>query len=48
MFLVINWIAPDFYGNNWGHPWMAWGLVFAVIWMALGNLVMRRMINFRF
>ena len=48
LFLVINWIAPDFYGKNWGHPWMAWGRGFATFWMALGNLVMRRMINFRF
>ena len=48
IFVVINWIAPDFYGKNWGHPWMYWGLGFAAFWMGLGNLVMRNMINFRF
>ena len=48
LFVLLNWITPKFYGDHWDHPWMSWGLGIAGFWMAIGNLVMRRMINFRF
>ena len=48
LFGVINWMSPGFYGANWSHPWMIWGLAGAGTWMVIGNLVMHKMINFRF
>ncbi len=48
LFGIINWMAPGFYGSNWSHPWMVWGLSGAGAWMLIGNLVMHKMINFRF
>jgi tight adherence protein B len=48
LFLIINWMTPGFYGKNWDHPWIARGLIGAGTWMAIGNLMMYRMINFKF
>ena len=48
LFLVINWLSPAFYSANWNHPWMQWGLGGAAAWMGFGNLIMMRMVNFRF
>lgn len=48
LFLIINWVSPSFYGAHWEHPWMQWGLRGAVFWMGLGNVIMTRMVNFRF
>ncbi len=47
LFLVINWLTPSFYATHWDHPWMTRGLAGAAVWMAIGNLIMRRMINFK-
>ena len=44
---IINWLSPNFYGSNWGHPWIVWGLTGAGVWMLIGNAVMHKMINFR-
>ncbi len=48
LFAIINWLSPNFYGSNWNHPWIFWGLTSAGVWMVIGNLVMHKMINFRF
>ena len=48
LFTIINWMSPSFYASNWSHPWMIWGLSGAAFWMFLGNVVMHKMINFRF
>ncbi len=48
LFVIINWIAPGFYGDNWHHPLMIYGLSGAAGWMLIGNVVMHKMINFRF
>lgn len=48
LFVIINVMAPDFYGSNWNHPWIMYGLGGAAVWMAIGNMWMRKMINFRF
>jgi tight adherence protein B len=48
LFVIINWLSPSFYSANWDHPWMQWGLRGAAAWMGFGNLVMVRMVNFRF
>jgi tight adherence protein B len=48
VFTLVNVIAPDFYGETWNHPWTIWGFGAALGWLAVGNLIMRRMINFKF
>ncbi len=47
LFAAINMLSPEFYGDVWGNPMIKKGLIAAVIWMILGNLVIRKMINFR-
>ena len=47
MFLIINVAAPDFYGEVIHTNLVKYGLCGVVIWMIIGNLVMRRMINFK-
>lgn len=48
LFGVINWMSPSFYGAHWSNPLLGRGLAAAAVWMTIGNLVMRRMINFKF
>ncbi len=47
IFLVIRYVAPDFYGSVWKFDMTKIGLAMAGGWMAMGNLVMYRMVNFR-
>ena len=47
MFIVIQFIAPDFYASVW-HEHLTKVLLFgAAGWMALGNLIMFKMVNFK-
>jgi tight adherence protein B len=47
MFLVIQFIAPDFYGSVW-HEHLTKLLLFAAGgWMSVGNLIMFKMVNFK-
>jgi tight adherence protein B len=48
VFGIINWMSPSFYGDTWSHPTTKIALGGAVGWMFVGNLIMRRMINFKF
>ena len=48
VFALLNLISPDFYGDIWGHPTTMITLGAAGFWMGVGNLIMRRMINFKF
>lgn len=48
IFFNLNMISPDFYGDVWGHPSTVYVLGGAIAWMAIGNMVMNRMINFKF
>ena len=48
VFGMINWITPDFYGEVWPHPMTKIALGGALGWMFIGNLIMLRMINFKF
>lgn len=48
LFCIINWMSPNFYGAHWSNPLLIHGLAAGALWMLIGNLVMRRMINFRF
>jgi tight adherence protein B len=47
VFTIINVISPDFYGAVWDRPATQIGLACAFAWMVVGNLIMRRMINFK-
>jgi tight adherence protein B len=47
MFLVIQFIAPDFYGSVWHEPLTKMLLGGASAWMIIGNLVMFKMVNFK-
>ncbi len=47
MFVVIQFIAPDFYASVWGVHLTKVLLGGAAIWMLVGNLVMFKMVNFK-
>jgi tight adherence protein B len=47
MFLVIQVITPDFYGSVWREDITKIALGIAGCWMAVGNFIMYRMVNFR-
>ena len=48
LFLIINAANPAFYGEIWSDPRVTYALVGAMGWMTIGNLFMRKMINFKF
>lgn len=48
VFFLVNFISPDFYGEIWHENATRYVLGGALIWMILGNLIMRRMVNFKF
>jgi tight adherence protein B len=47
MFGAFSLISPQFYGEVWEEPATKVGLIFALLWMMLGNFVMYRMVNFK-
>jgi tight adherence protein B len=47
MFLVIQVIAPDFYGSVWHEQQTKTLLLSAGGWMSVGNLIMFKMVNFK-
>ena len=47
MFLVINFVAPDFYGSVWHEHMTKVALACAVGWMSIGNFIMYRLVNFK-
>ncbi|MFN3583863.1 type II secretion system F family protein [Phenylobacterium sp.] len=44
---AIMLISPKFYGDVINEPAVKWGLIGTFIWIVIGNLVMRRMIDMR-
>jgi tight adherence protein B len=48
LFMAVNAISPEFYADAWGHPITNFVLGGALSWMFVGNVIMRRMINFKF
>ena len=44
----VNFVSPDFYGYVWDRPSTTFVLGGALFWMFVGNLIMRRMVNFKF
>ena len=47
LFIVIQFIAPDFYGSMWHEALTKELLGGAAVWMTVGNIVMFKMVNFR-
>ena len=47
MFVVIQVVAPDFYGSVWHVDITKTILGMAISWMLVGNLVMYKMVNFK-
>jgi tight adherence protein B len=47
MFMVIQFIAPDFYGSVWQEPLTKLLLFGALVWMTVGILIMYKMVNFK-
>jgi tight adherence protein B len=47
MFAVIQVVTPDFYGSVWHEPLTKMLLGGAAVWMAIGNLIMFKMVNFK-
>lgn len=47
LFLLIRLTSPDFYGDVSDSPLLKPAFIGVAIWMTIGNLVMRKMINFR-
>lgn len=47
LFLLISKGAPDFYGDVSHHPAVKYAAYGVISWMVIGNLVMRKMINFK-
>lgn len=47
LFISVNKMSPDFYGEVKDNPVVTYTLWGVVVWMVIGNLVMRKMINFK-
>jgi tight adherence protein B len=47
MFLVIQFVAPDFYAGIWNEDITKKALAGALTWMGIGNFIMYRLVNFR-
>lgn len=47
MFVVLNLINPDYYGDVRGNPVVAPTLFFTVCWMSLGIVIINRMVNIK-
>jgi tight adherence protein B len=47
MFLVIQFVAPDFYAGIWNEDITKKALGAAGLWMGIGNFIMYRLVNFR-
>ena len=47
MFIVIQFVAPDFYASVWDESLTKTALAIAGGWMGIGNLIMYRMVNFK-
>jgi tight adherence protein B len=47
MFIIIQFIAPEFYGSVWHEHLTKVMLTCASIWMLVGNIIMFKMVNFK-
>jgi tight adherence protein B len=47
LFIVIQFVAPEFYSSIWNEHLTKLLLGGAVVWMSFGNLIMFKMVNFK-
>ncbi len=47
LFFMIKTVAPDFYGDVSDNPLLQQTFIGIIIWMIIGNIIMRKMINFK-
>jgi tight adherence protein B len=47
IFMIIQFVAPDFYKSVWHQDLTKLGLGAAASWMLMGNMIMWKMVNFR-
>ncbi len=47
MFLMVQFMVPQFYGSVWNEELTKIVLTIAIGWMGVGNMIMYRMVNFR-
>ncbi len=47
LFMAVTTLSPEFYGDVQDDPFVRKGMMAAGVWMLIGNLVIRKMINFR-
>jgi tight adherence protein B len=47
MFLIINFVSPNFYASVWDETLTKQVLGTAISWMLIGNFIMYRMVNFK-
>jgi tight adherence protein B len=47
MFIIIQFVAPEFYGAVWHEHLTKVMLTCAAIWMLIGNFIMFKMVNFK-
>jgi len=48
MFCYIRLITPHFYGDVWTDPTFRRAMLVAIILLVIGNLILRRMVNFKY
>lgn len=48
IFFALNFVSPQYYGAVWDKPSVTIALVGGVMWMLMGNLVIYRMVNFKY
>ena len=47
MFFIVQIVSPDFYAQVWDIPLTKQALAAAGAWMAIGNFIMYRLVNFK-
>jgi tight adherence protein B len=47
LFAILWVVAPNFYGEVWDQPFVKPALFAAAVWLAIGNIIMHRMVRFR-
>lgn len=47
MLIVVNMLTPDYYGRVWGETATMIGLAGGIVWMAIGNFMLLKMVSFK-
>jgi tight adherence protein B len=48
LFLFINLMSPHYYGDIWNEPSFRKAMAVAMVLLVIGNIIIRRMINFKY